>query len=812
MSVQTGQAGTDRTSPSPNGHHRTDCPPVPDQDAIAAFAANFMEPGCVYEVRVPKSKREGPRRLFGVNSGYFDNPQALAREAARISGADAEAVYVTLNPVNPDLLARAVNRIKGQNPATTADDQIERRRNLLIDVDPVRPTGISATLDEWRAAIRRRDEIAEFLSEQLAWPAPRYKGSSGNGGQLIYGIDQPNDADTADLLANVLLALDAIFSDDVVTIDTTVFNASRITKLAGTVAAKGDHTESRPWRLAQGRIDATADTVGRAQLEALAADAPKPEPTRRAGVSGPTPSGRTRSWNVGDVLSDSGIKYVEKQKGGSTIYKLDRCLTSDDHTDGACIIERPDGMLLYKCHHDRCQGTTWHDVKDKLRIPTATGQEHGRHESTESPGSDASGATTGIALADFGSYLPDRKYIYLPTGKMWEPEGVNRAFPPINKVKQSTLIDAECPIHDMTWAPGKPQIIKDAFLDQGGWIRADGARVYNHYRSPAVQGTEPYQAGRWLDLLERVYPDDAEHVVRWFAHRVQRPGEKLNHALVLGGTQGIGKDSILEPVRYAVGPQNFGDVSPEMLTGRFNAFLKTVMLRVSELRDLGDRDRYGFYEHTKTLIAAPPETVLIDEKNVRAYRVPNLVGVVFTTNHRTDGLFLPEDDRRHYVAWSDAQPADFEPGFWTDFYAWLEAGGRGHVAAFLAEVDLDSFDPKAPPPKTNAFWDIVTASRAPEDDELSDALSALGDPDAVTIEDIVAKCKSIDFKSWMQDRRNARQIPHRFEACGYVSVQNPTSTDRRWKVNGRNQTIYAKRTLSIRDRTEAAQTRARRSW
>jgi hypothetical protein len=362
----------------------------------------------------------------------------------------------------------------------------------------------------------------------------------------------------------------------------------------------------------------------------------------------------------------------------------------------------------------------------------------------------------------------------------------------------------------MTWAPGRPQIIQDAFHDQGGWITRVGARVYNHYRAPQVTSGDPHQAGTWLALLEQVYPDDAWHIVSWLAHRVQRPAEKLNHALVLGGSQGIGKDSILEPVRHAVGPQNFGDVSPTVLMGRFNAFQKSVILRVSELRDLGDKDRYGFYEHTKTLITAPPETLLIDEKNVKAYRVPNLVGVVFTTNHRTDGLYLPEDDRRHYVAWSDALPADFDPGFWTTFYAWLDDGGRDHVAAYLAAVDLSDFDPKAPPPKTAAFWNIVAAGRAPEDSELADAIERLGNPDALTVPDIIGAVKDdFDFTTWLTDRKNRRQLPHRFEAAGYVVTRNPAAkADGRWVVDGKRQTVYAKRELSIRDRIEAASKRA----
>jgi hypothetical protein len=62
---------------------------------------------------------------------------------------------------------------------------------------------------------------------------------------------------------------------------------------------------------------------------------------------------------------------------------------------------------------------------------------------------------------------------------------------------------------------------------------------------------------RWLAHIRKIYPDDADHIIAWLAHRVQRPGEKINHALVLGGEPGIGKDSMLEPVKYAVGPWNF---------------------------------------------------------------------------------------------------------------------------------------------------------------------------------------------------------------------------------------------------------------
>ena len=284
---------------------------------------------------------------------------------------------------------------------------------------------------------------------------------------------------------------------------------------------------------------------------------------------------------------------------------------------------------------------------------------------------------------------------------------------------------------------------------------------------------------------------------------MQRPQEKTNHAIVLGGLQGIGKDTLLEPVKAAVGPWNFIEISPTHLLGRFNGFVKSVILRVSEARDLGDHDRFTLYDHLKTYTAAPPDVLRVDEKNVKEYSVWNTCGVVITTNHRTDSLYLPADDRRHYVAWSDLTKEDFTAMYWTDLWRWYQEEGTRHVAAYLTAYDLSGFDAKAPPPKTAAFWDIVDAGRAPEDAELADALDRLDTPQAVTLDEIAGPYPS-EFSAWLKDRKNARQIPHRLEAVGYVAVRNPSAKDGLWRLEGRRQVVYARHDLSLRDRLEAA--------
>src|SRR5262249_49400191 len=129
--------------------------------------------------------------------------------------------------------------------------------------------------------------------------------------------------------------------------------------------------------------------------------------------------------------------------------------------------------------------------------------------------------------------------------------------------------------------------------------------------------------------------------------------------------------------------------------------------------------------------------------------------------------------------------------------------GNAAIAEYLAAYDLSKFDPKAPPPLTAAFWQIVDASRAPEDAELADVLDSVGNPDAVTLSR-VQNAASGTFQLWLTDRKNRRQIPHRFEQCGYVPVRNDAADDGLWKINDKRQVVYAKAKLALRDRLAAA--------
>jgi hypothetical protein len=199
------------------------------------------------------------------------------------------------------------------------------------------------------------------------------------------------------------------------------------------------------------------------------------------------------------------------------------------------------------------------------------------------------GAAKGVTLADFFAYMPSHSYIFALTGAHWPASSVNSRIAPVAlvnatgapvldekgkqlKLAAATWLDKNKPVEQMTWAPGLPMVIRDRLLVDGGWIDRPGVNCFNLYQPPIIEPGDASEAQRWVEHVHRVYPTEAEDIIDWLAQRVQHPEQKINHALVLGGAPGIGKDTLLAPARYAVGPWNCAEVSPTQVTGRFNGF------------------------------------------------------------------------------------------------------------------------------------------------------------------------------------------------------------------------------------------------
>jgi hypothetical protein len=419
-----------------------------------------------------------------------------------------------------------------------------------------------------------------------------------------------------------------------------------------------------------------------------------------------------------------------------------------------------------------------------------------------------------ICLGDFYAVPALGQFIYMPTREIWSADNINDILPALpagykRNGKQVMLRPAAwlrkySRVEQMTWAPGLPEIIYDRLLFDGGWQEHQGARCLNTYRPPLPIAGDASKATPWLKHVRLLYPEEAEEILDWMAQRVQHPEQKINHALGLGGGQGIGKDWLLHALKRAVGSWNFQEVSPPDLLERNNPFVKAVVLRMNEAHDLGDGgriDRYALYERTKIYAAAPPDVLPCVDKYIRRHYVPNAVGLIITSNHKTDGVYLPSDDRRHLMAWSDCKKEQFSKEFWNEKWRWMLTGGADHVAAYLIQRDISAFDPCAVPRQTTAFFEIVNANQAPEDHALADALDELDRPEISSMHALLATPRGAALE-WMTSK--PRALPHRMERCGYVAVRNPDNEKGIWRINNQRQMLYGRTDLTPEKRLEAA--------
>jgi hypothetical protein len=316
------------------------------------------------------------RALTGhaVHSGYFDNFEKLAEKAASLDSLpEVAGVYVTLNTVDPALLSRRANRVKmnlGRMDPTTSDLDIISRRWLPIDLDPVRPSGVSSTEEEHEAALVHAERIRAWLGEQ-GFPDP-VTADSGNGAHLLYRIDLPNDAESTDIVKGCLAVLDTLFSNENVSVDAANFNAARIWKLYGTTSKKGDNTPSRPHR--QACIITVPEEVKAVPVDKLR------HLTSLFPKNDPDPGQRTkgRALDLHEWLNTNRIGIQsEKPWQGGTLFVLDECPFSSAHQDGAFAIQFPSGAVYAGCQHASCGGGTqrWPELRKR--------SEPGRREKPE---------------------------------------------------------------------------------------------------------------------------------------------------------------------------------------------------------------------------------------------------------------------------------------------------------------------------------------------------------------------------------------------------------------------------------------------
>jgi hypothetical protein len=213
----------------------------------------------------------------------------------------------------------------------------------------------------------------------------------------------------------------------------------------------------------------------------------------------------------------------------------------------------------------------------------------------------------------------------------------------------------------------------------------------------------------WLAHCRELVPEPAEldHILNVMAYKVQHPEVKINHAVLHGGTQGCGKDTLWAPFIWAVcgpGLQNRGLLDNDTLGSQWGYQLECEVLILNELKEPEARERRALANRLKPIIAAPPEMLSINRKGLHPYDMVNRLFVLAFTNDPVP-ITIDSQDRRWFCVWSHNERMD--PDRAQALWRWYKAGGFAAVCGWLHARDVSAFNPAAAPMWTEFKANLV---------------------------------------------------------------------------------------------------------
>lgn len=203
-------------------------------------------------------------------------------------------------------------------------------------------------------------------------------------------------------------------------------------------------------------------------------------------------------------------------------------------------------------------------------------------------------------------------------------------------------------------------VVDVMFWPSGGmFFNHDGKRFLNSYRESGIAPCEVLDddGQAVIDMFMRHVrlmldrEDEQRLLIDFMAWVVQKPGQKINWALLVQGAQGVGKSYFGVVMQNVLGHMA-RNVEPMSLAGRFTSWAHGALLAIIEEIRIAGENRYELIDRLKPFISNT--TIQIEEKGRDQRTVPNFTSYMMFTNHK-DALPLSEGDRRYAPLFSRIQ-------------------------------------------------------------------------------------------------------------------------------------------------------------
>lgn len=252
-------------------------------------------------------------------------------------------------------------------------------------------------------------------------------------------------------------------------------------------------------------------------------------------------------------------------------------------------------------------------------------------------------------------------------------------------------------VFGLTFDPNKPLLIKNK----------DGWKMLNEWRDPNIEPIEG-NVDRFIEHIKYLFPDKKEQniLLDWFAFNIQNPGEKIMWALIIIGSQGIGKSFFAHVLKSLVGDHNISCPTNEQINDKYTEWQKRCQIVIIE--ELMAKDRVDLINKLKPIITQP--TTKIRQMYMTPYDYPNRFNIIAFTNH-DNALVISKDDRRYCILKSDAKPESKD--YYNRLWQWInqERNVQALLYYFLKR-DISHFDPFDRAPLTRAKEQMIKISRS----------------------------------------------------------------------------------------------------
>jgi hypothetical protein len=291
-------------------------------------------------------------------------------------------------------------------------------------------------------------------------------------------------------------------------------------------------------------------------------------------------------------------------------------------------------------------------------------------------------------------------------------------------IRTGRAIEASVCFDELRQKKGAPALVGITYAAGETVLVSRGGDVYgNRWRDARPVGVAG-DVTPWINHCRHLVPDEVSlnHCFDVMAFKLQHPQRKINHAILHKGPQGIGKDTMYHPFIWAVCGENAvnrGLLDSDTMNSQFNYALESEILILNELREPDAKDRRALANKLKPVIAAPPEYLSINRKNLRPYDMVNRCLVLAFSNDPVP-ITLDSQDRRWFALSSNV--ARMTPEDSQRLWKWFDRGGVSACAAWLAARDVSAFNPNAAPPVTEFKLTLIEQGMSANESYLVDMI------------------------------------------------------------------------------------------